>query len=268
MESIVQEVQNLLDQGIKEINLVSQDSTFYGRDLGHKEGLPTLLEKLAGLPGKFWIRLLYAYPEEISERLLDAMQADKICSYLDAPFQHSHPRVIQNMRRGMDGEQALHLMQKIRERVPEIVFRTALIVGFPGEGREEFSNLQDFVEAARFEHLGVFTYSPERETASYELPDRVPAQEQERRRRELMELQAHIASQNNQHRIGKRYEVLWEGRLQQEPGLIVGRARFQAPEVDGIVLSEAPSDMAASGVFHEVEIQDSDVYDLYGKIVT
>ncbi len=207
-ESIVQEVTSLLAQGIKEINLVSQDSTFYGRDLGKKEGLADLLEDLTSLPGKFWIRFLYAYPEEITTSLLDIMQVEKICAYLDAPFQHSHPRIIRKMNRGMDGDRALLFLQKIRKKLPDVVFRTTLIVGFPGESQVEFEHLRDFVQAARFEHLGVFTYSPEKETPSFKMGDQISEAEKESRRRQIMELQAQISTEFSQKRLSTQIEVL------------------------------------------------------------
>lgn len=267
-DSVSAEVQKLLSHGIKEVNLISQDSTFYGRDLGKKEGLADLLEELAGLPGHFWIRVLYSYPDEISERLLDIMREKKVCSYLDAPFQHSHPGIVRAMQRGMTGDRALLFLDKVREKIPDVVFRTSLIVGHPGEGAAEFEHLRKFVQAARFEHLGVFSYSPEPGTPSSERNDQVPEEEKEARRREIMEIQAGISADHSQKRIASQLEVLLEGRLQQDPRYIVGRAGFQAPEVDGIILVQAPESIRAVGVFQQVEIQASDVYDLYGTIAT
>jgi len=268
LESIVQEVQNLLDQGIHEINLLSQDTTFYARDLGKSEGLAELLTALCALPGKFWIRLLYAYPDEISDNLLDVMQAEKICAYLDTPFQHSHPRIIKEMNRGMAGKQALDFLDRVRKKVPDMVFRTSLIVGFPGEGQTEFEHLQEFVQAARFEHLGIFTYSPEENTPSFKLKDQAPEEAKEHRRRQLMEMQARISMELNQKWIGKQLEVLLEGRLHENPEYLVGRTRYQAPEVDGIVLVKSEDDVLSSGIFQKVEIHGSDVYDLDGTIIT
>ena len=268
LESVVQEFQSLLDQGANEINLISQDTTFYARDLGKKEGLAELLGVLSVLPGKFWIRLLYAYPDEISDHLLDIMQEDKICAYLDAPFQHSHPRIIKEMNRGMVGEQALNFMDKVRAKIPDMVFRTSLIVGFPGEGQKEFEHLREFVQAARFEHLGIFSYSPENNTQSFTLKDQVPEEEKEHRRRQLMEMQARISMELNQKWIGDQVEVLLEGRLHENPEFIVGRTRYQAPEVDGIVLVKSEGSSSSSGIFQNVEIHGSDVYDLYGTMIT
>jgi ribosomal protein S12 methylthiotransferase len=268
LDSVIAEGKRLLSQGVKEINLISQDSTYYGRDLGKKEGLAELLEKLAGLPGRFWIRVLYSYPDEITGRLLDIMQEEKVCSYLDAPFQHSHPKIIRSMRRGMAGDKALLFLGNVRKKIPDVVFRTSLIVGYPGEGPDEFAHLRDFVRSARFEHLGVFVYSPEKDTLSYERKEEVPETEKESRRREVMELQAGISAEHNRERIGSRLEVLLEGRLQQDPRYIVGRTCFQAPEVDGVVLVKASESVRSAGVFEQVEIQDGDVYDLYGTIKT
>ena len=168
-DSILIEARQLAARGIREINLISQDSTYYGRDLAKRDGLASLLKHLSGVPELDRVRVLYVYPEEITDPLLDAMQYDNICSYMDSPFQHANAAVIRSMKRGMDQAQSLKLIEKIRSKLPEVALRTSLIVGFPGEGKPEFLQLEQFVREAQFDHLGVFTYSPEPGTASYSL---------------------------------------------------------------------------------------------------
>lgn len=267
IESIITEAARLAGQGIREINLISQDSTFYGRDLGMPEGLPALLEKLQDISGLDWIRILYVYPEEITDRLLDVMQSSKICPYIDSPFQHADPSLIRSMRRGMDGPKALELISKMRQRIPQVALRTSLIVGFPGEGPEEFARLKEFVEAARFDHLGVFTYSDEKDTPSSLLEDDVPRQLKEERQQEIMEIQARISRRNLIKFVGTRLPVLVEGFGNDRPSVILGRTPFQAPEVDGMVFIESPSGRDLPESLVEVEILRSEVYDLYGTLV-
>ncbi|MFQ6037291.1 MAG: 30S ribosomal protein S12 methylthiotransferase RimO [Candidatus Aminicenantales bacterium] len=266
--SIVREVERLVNQGVQEINLVSQDSTYYGRDKGMEDGIVRLLQALVDIPDLGWVRLLYSYPEEVTDALLEIMQEEKICSYLDIPFQHSHPRIIKKMRRGMDGKRALKLLEKIRKRLPDAAVRTSLVVGFPGESRTEFEDLVHFVQEARFDHLGVFTYSLEAGTPSAPLGDPVKRSVKEKRKNKIMEIQAGVAYANNERYLGKKLEVLVEGTLKQDPLSLVGRSRFQAPEVDGIVF--IPVSEVRPEVFNSVqlvEITDREVYDLYGRLV-
>jgi len=267
VESVVNEARELADRGVKEVNLISQDSTNYGRDLGLKDGLAQLLEHLEKIPTLSWLRVLYSYPEEISDRLLDTMRAEKICSYIDSPFQHADPRIVRTMRRGMDGTRALRLVEKIRDRLPDAALRTSLIVGFPGEGPSEFRRLKEFVREAQFDHLGVFTYSHESDSPCGSLEDTVPARDKERRRQEIMEIQACISAKRIKRYVGTRIPVLLEGRLQGEQNVLLGRTRYQAPEVDGVVLIPGTPIEVPSGTVRTVEIQRSDVYDLYGKLI-
>jgi ribosomal protein S12 methylthiotransferase len=266
IQSIVEEVTMLSSQGVKELNLVSQDSTYFGHDLGLKDGLVTLLEQLLKIKNIEWIRVLYGYPEEISDSLLEIMQEKKICSYLDIPFQHADSLLVKQMRRGPDGKKALRLIQKIRSKLPDVALRTSLIVGFPGEGNKEYGNLIDFVKAARFDHLGVFMYSPEEGTACFSLGDTVRESEKQRRRDKILKLQAEISYQKNIRCLGKNVDVLIEGHLKGESHLLVGRTQRQAPEVDGVVfIEEDKSQTCFIGSIQNVEITDSDVYDLYAK---
>ena len=230
--SIVAEAEKLAELGIKEINLISQDTTYFGRDKGRDGELIRLLRRLIGLRGIRWIRLLYGYPEEITPGLLEVMKEDKICSYLDVPFQHSDRRLLKSMKRSMDGTRALRLIETIRKTLPDAAIRTSLIVGFPGEGRAEFLRLKKFVREARFDHLGVFAYSPEEGTGAFELGDPVPESEKARRRDEIMALQAEIAASVQQKYLQRRLDVLIDPLSSSGNKGIVGRARFQAPEVD------------------------------------
>jgi ribosomal protein S12 methylthiotransferase len=270
IESIVAEARNLAARGVRELDIVSQDTTGYGRDLGLKDGLVRLLTALLGVRGLAWIRLLYGYPDEVSDALLEVMTEPRICRYLDLPFQHAHPVLIRRMKRGLHGEAALRLLDRIRARLPGVAIRTSLIVGFPGEGRAEFDALRRFVEAARFDHLGVFTYSREPGRPAARWGDPVLRSVKERRRTILMERQAEISLALNRARIGARFPVLFEGVRSDGRRVLVGRAPFQAPEVDGVIevdLRRAGRPAARPGTIGRVEIKAADVYDLRGKLI-
>lgn len=269
--SIVNEVERLASKGVKEINLISQDSTYYGRDLHLSDGLSMLLEKLVEIKSISWIRILYGYPEEVTNRLLEIMQEDKICSYLDIPFQHSDPGIIKKMRRGLDGEQALERIRKIRDKLPDVAIRTSLIVGFPGEGQKEFENLEHFVRKARFNHLGIFTYSLEQGTKSYAQGDPIGTNEKKRRKDRLMSIQSEISYLINGKYLNLSLEVLVEGHLERDSSVLLGRTQFQAPEVDGVVFidtqeQEHEHEHADDKInsIQKVEINSRDIYDLYG----
>ena len=269
ISSIVQEVERLAAKGVKEINLISQDSTYYGRDLNLTDGLSMLLEKLVEIKPITWIRILYGYPEEVTNRLLDVMMDDKICSYLDIPFQHSDPGIIKKMRRGMDGDQSLELIHKIRKKLPDVAIRTSLIVGFPGEDQAEFENLEHFVRKAKFNHLGVFTYSPEQGTKSFTLGDPIETNEKERRRDRIMYIQTEISYLNNGKYLNRSLDVLVEGYLEHDNSVLLGRTQFQAPEVDGIVFIDSQEqDKNKINSIQKVEINSRDIYDLYGVFKT
>ena len=231
----MKEVKDLVAKGVNEINLISQDTTFYGRDLRIKEGLDLLLEKLLNIADLRWIRILYSYPEEVTDSLLEMMCEDRVCSYLDIPLQHSHPVIIKNMKRGWDGKRSMKLLEHIRKRIPEIAIRTSLIVGFPGEGKQEFEDLKAFVIQSRFDHLGVFTFSPEEGTSCFELGDPVKESVKQMRKDDIMGIQAEISFENNKKYLNRVIDVLIEGTLKQDQSVMIGRGQFQAPEVDGIV---------------------------------
>jgi ribosomal protein S12 methylthiotransferase len=195
------------------------------------------------------------------------MQEERICSYLDIPFQHSDPKIIKHMKRGMDGKRALKLIQKLRNKLPDISLRTSLVVGFPGESKKEFDELKRFVQNARFDHLGVFTYSKEEGTDSFSLGDPVKESVKEKRKEKIMEIQAEISYQNNKKYLNQSMDALIEGTLKENSDILIGRGKFQAPEVDGIIFVDAPGKFQKTvNTIQKVEITGQDVYDLYGKI--
>jgi ribosomal protein S12 methylthiotransferase len=268
ISSIVEEAKGMASRGVKEVNLISQDTTYFGRDSGEKDGLVRLLRELVQVGGLEWIRILYGYPEEITDALLEIMQESKICPYLDVPFQHADIRIIDKMRRAMDGERALKLIHKVRNKIPDIALRTTLIVGFPGEGPKEFNALKKFVREAQFNHLGVFTYSLEEGTSSFDLGDPVRESEKLRRKDIVMGLQTEISYEKNKKYVGRKLDVLVEGRMNQAPHWFVGRSRFQAPEVDGVVFIDSGEDISrVANSIRQVEILEPDVYDLSGIFV-
>jgi len=267
IDSIVEEAMNLASKGVKEINIISQDSTYYGKDLGLKNGLVKLLQKLIDIKGIKWIRVLYCVPEEITDSFLEILQEEKICSYLDIPFQHSDKKIINMMRRKFDGKKALELIEKIRKKIPDITIRTSLIVGFPGEGKREFEDLKQFCKVAQFDRLGVFTYSREEGTHAFSLGDPVPSRIKEKRKKEIMELQAEISYKKNKEMIGKKLEALIETKPKQNQKFFLGRLKSQAPEVDGVVFIDIKKNYNLNSIVN-VEIYDALTYDLKGRIIS
>ncbi|MQY60993.1 30S ribosomal protein S12 methylthiotransferase RimO, partial [bacterium] len=267
VSSILKEVEKLSSGGVKEINLISQDTTYFGRDQGLEDGLSLLLKELLKIQEIEWIRILYGYPEEISDSLLGVMQEERICSYLDIPFQHSNSRIIKKMKRGMDGRRALKFIQKLREKLPDIALRTSLVVGFPGEGKREFEDLKKFVQEARFDHLGVFTYSKEEGTDCFDFGDHVKESMKKKRRDKIMAIQSEISFENNKKYLNQSLDVLIEGIPKENSDILIGRGRFQAPEVDGMIFIDAPRKWEKMvNTIQKVEITGGDVYDLYGKL--
>jgi ribosomal protein S12 methylthiotransferase len=266
--SILEEARRLSGAGVREIVLISQDTTYYGRDKGRPDGLARLLRGLSKIEDLGWIRFLYGYPEEITDDLLDALADPKVCRYLDIPFQHADAAIVKRMGRAVPGPRALKLLDRIRTRLPGAALRTSVIVGFPGEGRREFEALASFVREAGFDHLGVFTYSREEGTSAFALGDPVPGPVKERRRDRILEIQAALSSQRLSALVGRTLDVLIEGPYEKSERLLVGRTRFQAPEVDGVVLVERPDGFDPRGEpLRRVEITASDVYDLQGRFV-
>ena len=262
--SVVAEARELLARGVREINLIAQDSTAYGRDVG--SDIATLMEELARLPGPKWIRLLYSYPHGFPDRLIEVMRDNRdLCKYVDIPIQHISDRMLASMKRKGEGKEIRALVEKLRRDIPGVSLRTSLIVGYPGEGRADFDELVDFVCEARFEHLGVFTFSPEEGTTAGRMKDRVPSQLALRRRDEIMDVQKELSLGNNRRYLGRRLSVLVEGASPESELLLVGRHEGQAPEIDGLVYINEGK--AKAGEFSEIEITEAHEYDLVGRAV-
>jgi ribosomal protein S12 methylthiotransferase len=272
IESLVEEARRLEEEsgigGMAELNLIAQDTTRYGEDLGlGRHGLVRLIEELLDKTSIPWIRFLYAYPTTLDEDLLRLMGSEKrFCSYMDIPLQHSHGDVLSAMRRGGDAKRYLRLLDRARELAPDIFLRSTFIVGFPGETEEHFQDLLGFVEKARFDHLGAFAYSPENDTPGASLPNRVPRHVARRRLRQLLEAQRPIALEQRRRLLGQRLEVLVEGPCEETEHLLQGRHYGMAPEIDGRLLINDGS--APAGALVEVEISEAYADDLIGHIVS
>ena len=263
-EDILDEARALVRGGVKELIVIGQDTTFYGMDLWGERRLASLLQSLADIDGVEWIRLMYAYPAHFPLDVLDVMVKNpRICRYLDMPVQHVSDSVLKSMRRGMTSRTLRGLVQTIRERVPDIGLRTTLIVGYPDEGEEEFEALLTFVREARFERLGVFTYSQEEGTTAHPLGDPVPQEEKERRRTAIMEAQREIAEEVNERLIGSQVRVLID---REEGGSYYGRTVRDAPEIDNEVIIPADGAVLVPGSFLDVGIVDAYEYDLIGRV--
>jgi ribosomal protein S12 methylthiotransferase len=268
--SILSEAEKLASQGVKELVLIAQDSTWYGQDLGIKDGLATLLKSLTKVEGIEWIRFLYSYPSRLSNAVLDVMASEpKICKYVDIPLQHASTRMLKAMKRPGNREFVEKLVQRMRDRVPGISLRTTFIVGFPGETEEDFQELMDFCKQMEFDHLGVFTYSDEQGTPAYEMENKVPARTAQARQRKLMKQQAQISRRLNKKMIGKKVRVLFEGPSQESDLLWQGRLEGQAPDIDGcILINDAPENFSLKpGSFVSVEITEAHEHDLVGRII-
>jgi ribosomal protein S12 methylthiotransferase len=270
-ESILREVEQLGAAGTREVTLIAQESTLYGSDLGLRNGLADLLDRMAEAGAVDWIRFLYAYPTTATDRLFEVMgRHERLCSYLDVPLQHAARNVLKRMKRPGDGAYYTRLVERARAAVPDIAIRTTFIVGFPGETEEDFEELADFVRSARFDRLGVFTYSDEEGTEAYDLDGKVDPAVAESRRDRLMEVQREISLERNRALVGRRVRVLMEGRSEETDLLLQGRMASQAPEIDGVVLVNELGDderVPEEGEFVTVEITDAHEYDLVGRIV-
>lgn len=265
--SIVEEARRLVAGGVREILLVSQDTTFYGIDRRDRRALPDLLRALSAINGLAWIRLLYLYPTTITDEMLDAMaESEKICKYIDLPLQHSARSVLRRMRRPGNRQDYERLLRRIRERLPGVTLRTTFIVGFPGETPAEFADLEDFLRTVEFEHVGVFTYSHEEGTAAYSLPDDLPGARKARRRRRLMTHQRRIVERRHRSLVGARVRLMVDGPAPEHQLVLQGRLEGQAPEIDPVVyLSECDSTAFAPGSLVEVEIIGARGYDLLAR---
>ena len=272
LESIVAEAEKLIAQGVREITLIGQDTTCYGEDLGLKDGLATLLDALAVLPGLKWLRFLYAYPNKVTTRLLQTIaRHDNIAKYLDVPLQHASPAVLKRMKRGGTPEVFLRLIEKARATVPGIVIRTSFIVGFPGETDEDFAQLEQFIRDAQIDWLGVFSYSDEEGAAAFDLDAelKVPKRTIESRRRHLMKLQQRISAKSKAAWVGRELDVLVEGESDETELLWEGRTLLHAPEIDGKVFINdfGPHETLVPGTFYRAEITESHDYDVVARIV-
>lgn len=266
MDSLIASAEKLASDGIKELVLVAQETTLYGVDLYGEKKLPELLTKLSEIEGIEWIRLLYCYPEEITDELIEVMATNpKICHYVDIPIQHSENAILKRMGRRTSREDIVELVGRLRTAMPDIVIRTTLISGFPGETQELHDGLVDFVDECEFDRLGVFTYSPEEGTPAAEYEDQVDGELAAKWRDEIMELQQEISYEKNQQMIGSTQKVLIEGYLVDDD-VYVGRTYRDAPGVDGIVFVSAPYELI-SGSFVDVKITEANEYDLTGVIV-
>ena len=268
--SIVREAEQLAAQGVRELILISQDSTQYGLDLGLKDGLADLLRALAQVEGIEWIRVMYTYPNSLSDATLRVMAEEpKVCKYLDMPLQHASAAVLKRMRRGGNRQLLEKLLGRAREIVPGIALRTTLIVGFPGETEEDFAELMGFVRDVEFDRLGVFTYSDEEGTHGFDLDGKVSASVMRSRRAKLMREQAKISKKKNRAMIGKRFRAMLEGVSEESELLLQARLESQAPEVDGhVLINDVPEGFVAQpGDLIEIEIAEAHDYDLVARVV-
>jgi ribosomal protein S12 methylthiotransferase len=269
-ESVIAEAERLAARGVREITLIGQDTTCYGEDLGLKDGLALLLERLAQIEDLRWVRFLYAYPNKITGRLLETIaRHEKICSYIDVPLQHASASVLKRMKRGAGAEIFLKSIEKMRRTIPNLTLRTSFIVGFPGETEADFAELCDFVQAAQFDWLGVFSYSDEDGSTAYHLGDKVPPREIERRRKKLMQIQRQISKKNKRKLIGREFDVLALGPSEETELLWEGRTEMHAPEIDGKLFINDFGDHGelVPGTFYRCEITEAHDYDLVARIV-
>ena len=263
IEELVASAKSLAAKGVKELILIAQDLTYYGLDIYKKRALADLISQLSDVEGIEWIRLHYAFPSGFPMDVLDVMnEKTNVNFYLDIPLQHGSTKILQSMRRGITREKTEELVEEIRAKVPKIAIRTTLIVGYPGETKEDFQEMYDFVEKMRFDRLGVFTYSHEENTHAFSLEDDVPEKTKRERADKIMELQSGISYELNQEKVGKTFKVLFD---RVEGDYFIGRTEFDSPEVDNEVLVKKEGDVFVRiGDFANVEITSADHYDLYG----
>ncbi len=265
MENLVEEAKQLADKGVKELILVAQETTLYGKDLYGEKSLPRLLHELSKIPGIFWIRILYCYPEEITEELIQAIKNEpKVVKYLDIPIQHAADNVLKRMGRRTNQQQLRDMVEKLRREIPEICLRTTLIAGFPGETQEDYEELYNFVDELEFDRLGVFTYSQEEDTPAAIMDDQIPEEVKAFRQKELMELQQEIAFEKAENMVGSILTVMIEGKVA-EDDVYVARTYRDAPGVDGYLFLNTTANLM-TGDLVKVFVTDSNEYDLVGEI--
>ncbi|MGB6248205.1 MAG: 30S ribosomal protein S12 methylthiotransferase RimO [Terriglobales bacterium] len=269
-ESVIAEAERLAQSGVREITLIGQDTTCYGEDLGLKDGLALLLEKLAGVEGLQWIRFLYAYPNKITGRLLATIAAhDNICSYIDVPLQHASATVLRRMKRGGGGDLFLRSIEKMRRVIPGVTLRTSFIVGFPGETDKEFDELCSFVKEAEFDWMGAFGYSDQEGAGAFEHEKKLSAREIESRRKSLMSIQKKISRARKKSLVGREFDLLLEGASSESDLLLEGRTAMHAPEIDGkVFVNDYPEGSEPKeGEFYRCRITAAHDYDLVAEIV-
>ena len=266
MEQVLEEARKLVARGVKEIMVIAQDTTYYGIDLYGRRRLADLLTELCRIEGIEWIRLHYAYPAAFPEDVIEVMAREpKICKYLDIPFQHISDNMLSAMKRRHSKAEAMELIARLRERIPDIALRTTLLVGYPGETAEDIAELEQFVRDVRFERLGVFPYSEEEGTYSAEnLKDDVPEEEKQRRADRIMLIQEQIALENNLSRVGRTMRVMVDSR---QGDYYVARSEYDSPEVDQEILIPVELRQLRRGHFYDVRITDAEGYDLYGEVI-
>lgn len=266
MENLLKEAQELADGGVKELILVAQETTVYGQDIYGKKMLPKLLKELCKIGGIQWIRILYCYPEEITDELIQTMKEEsKICHYLDLPIQHASDVILKKMGRRTSKAQLIETIEKLRDAMPDIALRTTLITGFPGETEEDHEELMDFVDQMEFERLGVFTYSPEEDTPAAKMDGQIEEEVKEERQAELMELQQDIVFEQAEDMIGRELLVMIEGKVADE-NAYVGRTYRDAPNVDGLIFVNTDEELM-SGDFAKVKVTGAMEYDLIGELI-
>lgn len=266
MERLIKEATQLAEKGVKELILVAQETTLYGMDLYGKKSLPELLKKLAAIPGIYWIRIQYCYPEEITDELIETIKTEeKVCNYLDIPIQHASDTILKRMGRRTNQEQLRTMVEKLRKEIPDIALRTTMIAGFPGETQEDHEEVLSFVDEMEFARLGVFAYSPEEDTPAFSFPDQIPQELKEERRDEIMELQQEVAFDLSESMIGRVLDVMIEGKVADEPAY-VGRTYMDAPNVDGYIFVNS-GELFMSGDFVRVKVTGASDYDLIGEVL-
>ena len=266
MERLLKEAQDLAEQGVKELILVAQETTLYGKDLYGEKSLPKLLRELCKISGIRWIRILYCYPEEITDELIQVMKEEpKICHYLDLPIQHANDTILKRMGRRTSKQELIDIVQKLRKEIPDIALRTTLITGFPGETKQDHEQMMEFVDSMEFDRLGVFTYSPEEGTPAAEMDNQIDEEVKEQWRDEVMELQQEVSLDKSADMVGKTIEVMIEGKISDDEAY-VGRSYKDAPNVDGFVFVNTTANLM-SGAIVRVEITGAMEYDLIGSLV-
>ena len=266
MEKLLAEAKDLADQGVKELILVAQETTVYGKDLYGEKSLHKLLRELCKISGIQWIRILYCYPEEIYDELIQTIKEEnKVCHYLDLPIQHASDAVLKRMGRRTSKAQLVEIIEKLRKEIPDISLRTTLITGFPGETQEQHEELKDFVDEMEFDRLGVFTYSPEEDTPAATMTEQIPEEVKEDRQAELMELQQEIAFDLAEDMVGREVLVMIEGKVADE-NAYVGRTYKEAPNVDGLGFINTDEELM-SGDFARVRVTGALEYDLIGELI-